>query len=53
MIKPLAAYRSDELARSHQCFFGPDRSYHHARHRFVCKLPPAAVPAESLVEQAA
>jgi len=37
-IKPLAAYRSEELARSHECFFGPDRSYHEARHRFVHKL---------------
>jgi putative two-component system hydrogenase maturation factor HypX/HoxX len=38
--KPLAAYRMAELARSHECFFGPDRSYHAARHRFVYKLPP-------------
>jgi putative two-component system protein, hydrogenase maturation factor HypX/HoxX len=36
--RPLAAYRADELARSHECFFGPDRSYHEARHRFVHKL---------------
>jgi putative two-component system hydrogenase maturation factor HypX/HoxX len=36
--RPLAAYRADELARSHQCFFGPDRSYHEARRRFVHKL---------------
>ena len=35
--RPLAAYRADELARSHECFFGPDRSYHEARHRFVYK----------------
>ena len=37
-IKPLAAYRTEEMARSHECFFGADRSYHEARHRFVHKL---------------
>ena len=37
-IKPLSAYRNEELARSHECFFGEDRSYHEARHRFVYKL---------------
>jgi putative two-component system hydrogenase maturation factor HypX/HoxX len=36
--KPLSAYRTEELARSHVCFFGTDRSYHEARHRFVHKL---------------
>ena len=48
-LKPLAAYREAELARSHECFFGADRSYHEARRRFVYKLgapcavaPPAA-----------
>ena len=42
--KPLAAYRAEELARSHECFFGADRSYHEARRRFVYKLgPPCAV----------
>ena len=33
-----------ELARSHQCFFGPDRSYHEARHRFVHKLGASSAP---------
>jgi putative two-component system protein, hydrogenase maturation factor HypX/HoxX len=49
--KPLSVYRTEELARSHECFFGPDRSYHEARRRFVYKLgavcavaPPAAAP---------
>jgi putative two-component system protein, hydrogenase maturation factor HypX/HoxX len=37
-LKPLAGYRTEELARSHECFFGPDRSYHEARRRFVYKL---------------
>jgi putative two-component system hydrogenase maturation factor HypX/HoxX len=38
-IKPLRAYRDEELARCHECFFGPDRSYHQARRRFVYKQP--------------
>src|SRR6185295_18606641 len=43
-VKPLDAYRREELARSHECFFGPDRRYHEARHRFVHKLgAPCAV----------
>jgi putative two-component system hydrogenase maturation factor HypX/HoxX len=37
-VKPLAAHRAEELARSYECFFGEDRSYHEARHRFVHKL---------------
>ena len=42
--RPLASYRAEELLRSHACFFGPDRSYHEARHRFVFKLgAPCAV----------
>ena len=36
-IKPLAAYRTEEMARSHECFFGEDRSYHVARGLFVYK----------------
>ena len=44
-IKPLAAYRTEEMARSHECFFGADRSYHEARRRFVYKTgAPCAVP---------
>ena len=38
-VKPLEAYRQEELARCHQCFFGPDPAYHHARRSFVYKLP--------------
>ncbi len=44
--KPLAEYRAREMDRSYQCFFGPDRSYHEARRRFVYKLPPCQVPAQ-------
>jgi putative two-component system protein, hydrogenase maturation factor HypX/HoxX len=36
-VKPLAAYRTEEMARSHECFFGEDRSYHAARRLFVYK----------------
>ena len=35
--RPLADYRREELARSYECFFGPDRSYDQARRRFVFK----------------
>ncbi len=57
--KPLAVYRSEELARSYECFFGPDRSYHEARSRFVYKTgapcvvtPPAAGDAVELLQSA-
>jgi putative two-component system hydrogenase maturation factor HypX/HoxX len=48
--KPLSAYRTEELARSHDCFFGEDRSYHEARHRFVHKLgaPCAVTPLQAV-----
>jgi putative two-component system hydrogenase maturation factor HypX/HoxX len=47
-VKPLSAYRTEELAKSHECFFGPDRSYHEARHGFVHKLgaPCLVTPAQ-------
>jgi putative two-component system protein, hydrogenase maturation factor HypX/HoxX len=37
--KPLEHYRREELARSHECFFGPNRRYHQARSRFTHKRP--------------
>ena len=37
-VKPLQAYREEELARCHQSFFGPASGYHEARRRFVYKL---------------
>jgi putative two-component system hydrogenase maturation factor HypX/HoxX len=44
-VKPLAVYRAEEMTRSHECFFGADRSYHEARSRFVWKTgAPCAVP---------
>jgi putative two-component system protein, hydrogenase maturation factor HypX/HoxX len=58
-IKPLDAYRKEELARSYACCFGEDRGYHEARRRFVHKLgapcavtPSAAAPADALVRVA-
>jgi len=36
-IKPLSTYRTEELAKSHESFFGEDRSYHAARSLFVYK----------------
>ncbi|MGZ4392618.1 MAG: enoyl-CoA hydratase-related protein, partial [Gaiellaceae bacterium] len=57
-IKPLDAYRKEELARSYRCFFGDDRSYHEARHRFVhklgapCAVAPSAIGADPRVRPA-
>ncbi len=39
-IKPLAAYRAEELERMRLNFFGPDPAYHDARRRFVFKGNP-------------
>jgi putative two-component system hydrogenase maturation factor HypX/HoxX len=49
-IKPLRAHRNEELARSYRCFFGEDRSYHEARHRFVHKLGAPCAVATPAVE---
>jgi putative two-component system hydrogenase maturation factor HypX/HoxX len=51
-IKPLHVYRSEELAHSYRCFFGPDRSYHEARKRFVYKLPAASREREQSIRAA-
>ena len=52
-IKPLSVYRTEELARSHECFFGADRSYHEARSRFVYKTgAPCKVSAPAADNQA-
>ena len=42
--KPLAAYRTEELQRMHQNFYGFDPSYHVARHHFVYRKPQAWTP---------
>ncbi|MEY2516101.1 MAG: putative two-component system protein hydrogenase maturation factor HypX/HoxX [bacterium] len=36
--KPLQTYRNEEMARSHESFFGAGSRYHSARRRFVHKL---------------
>jgi putative two-component system hydrogenase maturation factor HypX/HoxX len=36
--KPLAHYRAEELSKMWENFYGADRTYHEARHRFVHKL---------------
>jgi putative two-component system protein, hydrogenase maturation factor HypX/HoxX len=58
-IKPLGVYRTEELTRSHECFFGADRSYHEARSRFVYKTgapcavtPPSDTDAMDLLRSA-
>ncbi|MCE2912616.1 MAG: hydrogenase maturation protein, partial [Rubrivivax sp.] len=43
-VRPLAAYRADELARMHRNFYGFDPSYHVARHHFVARKPQAWTP---------
>lgn len=42
--KPLAAYRTAELARMRKNFFGFDPSYHIARYNFVRKVPKSRTP---------
>lgn len=44
--KSLESYAAEELAHMYRNFFGEDRSYHHARHRFVWKLAVPACEAE-------
>jgi putative two-component system hydrogenase maturation factor HypX/HoxX len=44
VVKPLAAYRADELARMQRNFYGFDPSYHVARHHFVARKPQAWTP---------
>jgi putative two-component system hydrogenase maturation factor HypX/HoxX len=41
-IKPLASYRSEELAKMRLNFFGSDPAYHEARQRFVFKGKPVS-----------
>jgi putative two-component system protein, hydrogenase maturation factor HypX/HoxX len=45
-VKPLSTYRTEELARCHENFFGMDRTYHAARRRFVYKLGAPCVVSE-------
>lgn len=43
-VKPLAAYRAEELAHIQRNFYGFDVSYHVARQRFVHKTPHSWTP---------
>lgn len=43
-VKPLAAYREEELAQMRRNFYGFDPSYHVARHHFVRKSPASWTP---------
>lgn len=43
-IKPLQAYRDQELARMRMNFYGFDPSYHVARYNFVYKVPKSRTP---------
>lgn len=49
-VKPLDRYAEEELVEMRRNFFGPDRSYHEARHRFVWKL--CAEPSCAAAEKA-
>ena len=50
-IKPLAAYRAEELKKMRANFFGPDPAYHVARQRFVYKGAPASRVPEKTARQ--
>jgi putative two-component system hydrogenase maturation factor HypX/HoxX len=43
-VKPLAAYRAEELSQMRRNFYGFDPSYHVARHHFVHRKPHARTP---------
>ena len=43
-IKPLEAYRAEELAQMHRNFYGFDTSYHVARYNFIHKVPKSHTP---------
>ena len=43
-VKPLHAYRTEELAQMQRNFYGFDPSYHVARHHFVHKTPHSWTP---------
>ncbi|MBK6472381.1 MAG: hydrogenase maturation protein [Betaproteobacteria bacterium] len=43
-LKPLAAYRDEELARMRRNFYGFDPSYHIARSNFVRRVAPSWTP---------
>ncbi len=44
-VRPLAEYRSEELAHMHRNFFAPDEPYRRLRYEFVAGVKPLATPA--------
>lgn len=44
VVKPLAAYRSEELAHMRHNFFAPGEQYHELRRNFVHKVAPTRTP---------
>lgn len=50
-VKPLAAYREEELARMKRNFYGFDPSYHVARHNFIRKVPKSRTPATLVAQE--
>lgn len=50
-IKPLAAYRAEELRKMRANFFGPDPAYHEARQRFIYKGAPVSRVPEKTARQ--
>ncbi len=51
-VKPLAAYRQEELARMKRNFFGFDPSYHVARYNFIRKIAKSRTPLTLAVHRA-
>ena len=43
-LKPLAAYREEEMQRMKRNFYGFDPSYHVARYNFIRKIPKSRTP---------
>lgn len=52
-VKPLAAYREEELLRMKKNFFGFDPSYHVARYNFIRKVAKSRTPATLVAEGSA
>ncbi|NGO66315.1 hydrogenase maturation protein [Rhizobium daejeonense] len=51
-VKPLSAYRAEELQRMRRNFYGFDPSYHVARHNFIRKTPKSRTPVTLAIHRA-
>ncbi|MDF2254973.1 hydrogenase maturation protein [Streptantibioticus ferralitis] len=51
-VKPLSAYREEELTRMRRDFFDPEAPYHALRRAFVRKEPPSQTPPHLRIESA-